>query len=192
MLKKCYHWLKAHRLRKINERAAAAAAKKKAKSGGKPPKARSLERRLSYHKPSKAIVCGGNRFPIAAFSEVVKAENELKRRYFVAGLDAEFREKGEASKEAGPGAGYPGLYKCRVERLRSVGPQGKSTQFNVYHEGSRDLIIAARSVSGTSFSLSMNDTDFDTLSESSIGYLTCNFLGTTFTLHDFGMPGCVI
>ena len=90
------------------------------------------------------------------------------------------------------GKGFPGMIYAYVERVRGTGPAGKCTDYILRHEYDDALMLVCRGEvkGGTRFLFSRTelprDASFERHAKGYLADLSCNFLGTTFVLWDFG------
>lgn len=129
------------------------------------------------------LIYNGQNLVSTQFYDILKLEIGRKRPYFIPWPTApsSLQFKLEFDKH--------GAYACHLERRRVSGPIHNSTHFILRSEASNEIIMAACHIEGSSeftfassypSSFARTDPDF-------LGYIECNFLGTTFIIYDHGI-----
>ena len=73
-----------------------------------------------------------------------------------------------------------------------MGVNGNESHFIVRRDSDDEMIVAACTTDGTSFVLSLDDTNFTPFASPFLAHMTSNFQGTVFTVHDHGISNRIL
>ena len=73
-----------------------------------------------------------------------------------------------------------------------MGVNGNESHFIVRRDSDDEMIVAACTTDGTSFILSLDDTNFTPFASPFLAHMTSNFQGTVFTVHDHGISNRIL
>jgi tubby-related protein 1 len=146
---------------------------------------------VTLDEASLELLSGPFRAPAAPLITLTTQARGRAARFFWPGEVPVAPGRGRADIPLGRGPcaggdGFPDTTKCYVERRRGQGRDGKQTYYLCYRESDHAFVCGAASDGQSAFTLSSDPADFAPHSPSYIGYLSCNFLGTTFTIYDSG------
>eukprot|EP00937_MAST-01D_sp_MAST-1D-sp2_P006740 g6740.t1 len=141
-----------------------------------------------YDAATQELLVGKERCSANAFDGVAEALKQSKAHFFDGSHALALPPTPVRPLANGkPGAGFPDMTRCYLERRREMGPERDMTHFLVFTEDENKLLLAACSnMEQATFVLSANE-DFEKYGEHYVGFTSANFLGTHFTLYDHGM-----
>ena len=142
-----------------------------------------------YDAATAELVVGQERCPASIFDGVAEAAHARKAHFFDGSHARAMAPTPVATLPNGkPGAGFPEMTRCYLERRREMGPEKNMTHFLVFTEAENKLLLAACSNMEKAEFVVADNEDFTPHGEHYVGFVSASFLGTHFTLYDHGVP----